>query len=135
MRADFVYNSPMSIEFSGRLKKLREEKKLTQTELSKRSGIHNVNLSRYERGLQQPTAEALRKLAEALEVSIGHLMEGSPNEIPPSRLEDVELRSQLEEIERLPDTEKSVVKQFLDAFLFRHRVRGLQTVRPALPAV
>lgn len=121
----------MSTDFSGRLKRLREEKNLTQTELSKRSGIHNVNLSRYERGLQQPTADALRKLAEALEVSIGHLMEGSPNEIPPSRLEDAELRSQLEEIERLPDVEKTVVKQFLDAFLFRHRVRGLQNSRSA----
>lgn len=121
----------MNTAFSDRLKKLREEKKLTQTELGKRSGIHNVNLSRYERGLQQPTADALRKLAEALEVSIGHLMEGGPNEIPPSRLEDTELRSQLEEIERLPDTEKTVVKQFLDAFLFRHRVRGLQNAQSA----
>jgi hypothetical protein len=74
----------------------------------------------------------LRKLAEALEVSIGYLMEGGPQEIPPSRLEDPELRSQLEEIERLPDTEKTVVKQFLDAFIFRHRVRGLQqTTRSA----
>jgi transcriptional regulator with XRE-family HTH domain len=121
----------MAIEFGVRLKQLREEKNLTQTELSKRSGIHNVNLSRYERGLQQPTAEVLRKLAEALEVSIGHLMEGAPNEIPPSRLEDAELRSQLEEIERLPEMEKTVVKQFLDAFLFRHRVRNLQDARSA----
>jgi len=121
----------MSNDFGSRLRALREQKNLTQTELSKLSSIHNVNLSRYERGLQQPTADVLRKLAEALSVSIGHLMEGAPNEIPPSRLEDTELRSQLEEIERLPDSEKGIVKQFLDAFLFRHRVRNLHSAKTA----
>ena len=87
--------------------------------------VHNVNLSRYERGLSNPSSVVLKKLAEALGVSVGHLVEGDPNEVPASRLQDPELRQHIEEIERLPEKEQRVVKEFLEAFLFRHRVRGL----------
>ncbi len=67
----------------------------------------------------------LKRFAEALEVSVGHLVEGEPNEIPASRLEDPELRRQVEEVEQLPERERVIVKEFLEAFLFRHCVRGL----------
>lgn len=111
--------------FSERLRHLRKQKGLTQAELGQLAGVHNVNLSRYERGLAHPRADVLQRLAEALEISVGHLVEGAPSEIPPARLVDPELRQQLEEIERLPDEDKHVVKRFLEAFLFRKRVQDL----------
>jgi transcriptional regulator with XRE-family HTH domain len=111
--------------FPERLRKLRKAQGYTQEELGRIADVHNVNLSRYERGLSNPSAVVLKRLAEALDVSVGHLVEGDPNEIPPSRLQDPELRQHIEEIERLPEKERLVVKDFLEAFLFRHRVRGL----------
>jgi transcriptional regulator with XRE-family HTH domain len=111
--------------FPERLRKLRKAKGYTQEELGRLADVHNVNLSRYERGLSNPSAVVLKRLAEALDVSVGHLVEGDSNEIPPSRLQDPELRQHIEEIERLPEKERLVVKDFLEAFLFRHRVRGL----------
>ena len=122
-----LYSWSMSLTFGERLRKIREEKHITQTELSRISGVHNVNLSRYERGQQNPTADVLKRIAEALEISVGHLIEGAPDAVPASRLEDSELRAQLEEIERLPEEEKVTVKRFLDAFLYRQRVRSLST--------
>lgn len=98
---------------------------MTQAELGKRAGVHNVNLSRYERGLSEPSADTLKRLAEALDVSVGYLVEGSADEIPSVRFEDPELRDQMHAIERLPEEDKQVVKRFLDAFLFRKRVQDL----------
>ncbi len=112
-------------EFAQRLRQLRKDRELTQAELGKRAGVHNVNLSRYERGLSEPSAETLKRLAEALDVSVGYLVEGSADEIPAMRFEDPELRDQMHAIERLPEEDKQVVKRFLDAFLFRKRVQDL----------
>lgn len=112
-------------DFAQRLRQLRKERKLTQAELGQRAGVHNVNLSRYERGSSEPSAETLKRLAEALEVSVGYLVEGSAEEIPSVRFEDPELRDQMHAIERLPEEDKQVVKRFLDAFLFRKRIQDL----------
>lgn len=112
-------------EFAQRLRQLRKERGLTQAQLGKLSGVHNVNLSRYERGLSEPAGDTLKRLAEALEVSVGHLLEGSVNELPAVRFEDPELRDQLHAIERLPDEDRQVVKKFLEAFIFRKRVQDL----------
>ena len=120
-----IHDQSVPKNFPERLRKLRKAKGFTQEELGRLADVHNVNLSRYERGLSNPSAVVLKRLAEALGVSVGHLVEGDPNEIPPSRLQDPELRSHIEEIERLPEKERLVVKDFLEAFLFRHRVRGL----------
>lgn len=120
-----INDQEVSVKFSDRLRRLRKDKGYTQEELGKLADVHNVNLSRYERGLSNPSAVVLKRIAEALEVSVGHLVEGDPNEVPISRLQDPELRQHIEEIERLPEKERLVVKDFLEAFLFRHRVRGL----------
>lgn len=108
--------------FAQRLRELRKQKGYTQEDLGKLADVHYVNLSRYERGLSDPSANVVKKLAEALEVSAGFLLEGEPGE---TKVQDAELRQQLEEIERLPEAERAVVKEFLDAFLFRHRIRGM----------
>lgn len=126
MREDDARNGePRFSGFAERLKLLRQRKGLTQVELARVSRVHNVNLSRYERGMTEPGPDVLRRLAEALDVSVGHLVEGSASEIPPSRLVDPELRRQLEELERLPEEDKQVVKRLLEAFLFRKRVQDL----------
>lgn len=48
------------------IKNLRTSKGLTQQELSRMTGISVNSLSRYERGLRQPTVEAVSKIAKAL---------------------------------------------------------------------
>lgn len=118
-------SEPTFSGFAQRLRELRKQKQLSQLELAKRSGVHNVNLSRYERGLAEPSGESIRRIAEALEVSVAHLIEGVAKELPSSRLEDLELRQQLLEIERLSEEDRQVVKRFLDAFLFRKRIQDL----------
>lgn len=51
------------------IKKLRVEKKLTQKELSALTGISEVMISQYERGIRIPKNRNLRKLASVLDAT------------------------------------------------------------------
>ena len=106
--------------FGKRLRFLRKQRGLSQTELGESSDIHTSHISRYERGAAQPTADTLKRLAEALKVSVAHLIEDSETPI-----EDPEIRQQLKEIETLSETDREVVKRLLSAFLFEQRVKNL----------
>ena len=106
--------------FGIRLRHLRKQRRLSQTELGELSDIHFSHISRYERGAAQPTADTLKRLAEALKVSVAHLVEDGD-----APIEDPEIRQQLREIESLPEPDRLVVKRLLGAFLFEQRIKKI----------
>jgi len=67
---------------SKRLRELREEKKLTQGEIEKRTGLLRCYLSRVENGHTIPSVETLEKLAYALGVPLYRLF--YDGETPPA---------------------------------------------------
>lgn len=62
------------MELGDRLKKLREEKGISQLELAKLLNISNVMLSRYEKHKRSPDYETLNKLADFYRVSTDYLL-------------------------------------------------------------
>ena len=56
-----------------RLRALREEKKLSQGDIEKRTGLLRCYISRVENGHTVPAIETLEKMARALEVPLYHL--------------------------------------------------------------
>jgi transcriptional regulator with XRE-family HTH domain len=56
-----------------RLRELREEKKLSQGDIEKRTGLLRCYLSRVENGHTVPAVETLEKLARALEIPLYQL--------------------------------------------------------------
>ena len=56
-----------------RLRQMREEKKLSQGDIEKRTGLLRCYISRVENGHTVPAIETLEKLARALEVPLYHL--------------------------------------------------------------
>jgi transcriptional regulator with XRE-family HTH domain len=70
----------------------RSEARLSQAEVSARSGIHPTEVSRIERGLRDPRLSTLVRLARALEVEPGRLLDRiEPDEsrlLGPSASED-----------------------------------------------
>ena len=54
--------------------KKRIEKGWSQVELAKRSGITNVSIFNYEKGLRFPRRDVLYKLAEALECEVSDII-------------------------------------------------------------
>ena len=60
------------------IKQLREEKKLTQTELAERIGVSGKTVSKWETGKGLPDISVLQPLAKALGVSLTELLSGTP---------------------------------------------------------
>ncbi|NFA91064.1 helix-turn-helix domain-containing protein [Clostridium botulinum] len=68
----------MNIE--DKIKKLRNDKKLTQKQLAIAAGISEISIRKYESGERFPKYETLGKIANALGVSINDLIYKSPEE-------------------------------------------------------
>jgi transcriptional regulator with XRE-family HTH domain len=57
-----------------RLKRLREERGLTQERLAKQAGVSHGYLARLEIGMHDPSLNTLAKLAKALKVTVSDLV-------------------------------------------------------------
>lgn len=58
-----------------KLRESREKLGLTQEQVAERSGVHATEVSRIEGGKRDPKVSTLERLAEALEVKPGQLLE------------------------------------------------------------
>lgn len=108
-----------------RLREIRKQRSLSQTELGEITGLHFTNISRYERNLSHPGAETLKKIADSLGVSSDYLMAGTVEEAAKAHFEDRELLNQFKEVDRLPDDKKQFIKRVLDALLVKEKIRDL----------
>lgn len=61
------------------VRRLRNERGLSQEELAFRAGMKRSYLSDLERGTRNPTVRALGRLAEALEAEAAHLLIDHPD--------------------------------------------------------
>jgi transcriptional regulator with XRE-family HTH domain len=111
--------------FAPRLRELRKQKNLSQTELGKLAELHYTHIGRYERGASRPSGDTLKRLADVLGVTSDYLLEGAADDAAKARFEDHELLQQFHEVERLSDDDKHVVKRLLDAFLTKKQVQAL----------
>lgn len=111
--------------FPERLQSLRKQKNLSQADLGKLVGVHYSHVGRYERGISRPAADTLKRMADALGVSGDYLIEGTTEEAAKARFEDRELLCQFQEVEKLADEDKMVVKKLIDAFLTKKQIQSL----------
>ena len=51
-------------------------------------------------------------------------MDGATTDMASARLTDRELLQRFQDVERLPEEDKAVVKKLLDAFLAMHQLKG-----------
>jgi transcriptional regulator with XRE-family HTH domain len=54
----------------------RANRGLSQTQVSKRSGVHATEVSRIERGLRDPKVSTIIRLARAMEIEPARLLDG-----------------------------------------------------------
>lgn len=89
-----------SYAFGKKLHDLRKRKGLTQAQLAERLGITTLTVSYYERRAKNPTMALIEKLAEALEVKKGALLEEREG---PGRQGEVEMPQVIKALrQRLP---------------------------------
>jgi transcriptional regulator with XRE-family HTH domain len=111
--------------FAPRLRGLRTQKNLSQTELGLLSELHYTHIGRFERGASRPSGDTLKRLADALGVTSDYLLDGATDEAAKAKLEDRELLKQFQEVEQLSADDKVVVKILLDAFLTKKHLQVL----------
>ena len=92
-----------------RIRLIRQQKKLSQTELAGLSGVNIKSLSRYEIGTSVPPADVIVALAKALAVSCDALLSDEPVNI-----QDKNLLEKMKVIERMDEDTRTVVMRFLD---------------------
>ena len=65
--------------FGKNLVKELRKKNMTQTELSKKTGIHNANISYWIKGKTIPAVRSIEKVAKALDIPTSKLTEDNSN--------------------------------------------------------
>lgn len=80
-----------------KIKKYREEKKITQVEVAEILGVKPATVSKYEAGSLEPNIEALKKLAELFEVSVDELLK--EDEFDFSKINALEVLREQEEMQ------------------------------------
>lgn len=63
--------------FAANVARLRRKKKLSQAQVSQRTGIHFTEISRIEHGLRDPRLSMIVRLARGLGVKPGRLLDGT----------------------------------------------------------
>ncbi len=110
-----------------RVRQLRQDKRWTQAELGKKLGIHQKQISAYERAINIPSTEILIKLAEVFDVSLDYLAfeaEGKPAKL---NIQDRELLRRFESIDKLSEHDKNLAKEFLDLLILKNQFQALAT--------
>jgi transcriptional regulator with XRE-family HTH domain len=110
--------------FGQRVASARRERGLTQGELADKTGVHISHIQRIEANNSQPTVDVLKRLAEALEVSLDLLVFERASEVATRQMVDRELVAQFAAIEDFNDTDKQAIKTILAAMIVKQRVEA-----------
>ena len=112
--------SPLAKDFGKRLRRIREDRLLSQRQLAEGIGIEVAQVSRYERGLFLPNVETLVDLAEFLRVSVTMFLFGREEgttaaQEPP--IKDITLLERFRRVEKLDRKDREMVVGLIDALI------------------
>lgn len=105
------------------VKKIREEKGLTQQQIADLIHMHRSNYSRIESGERDLSIEALNKIAKFFGMTLDQLVNFNghvPDEIT---VEDKSLMEQVKLIQELELEEKNMVFKMIDTFLTKKKFK------------
>lgn len=108
-----------------KLKRLRAEKGLSQAALEEISGVNCKLLSKYENERIVPSADTLRKIAEALQISADYLIFDNAPKDGISTLKDLELFERFKEVENMSAENRAMIKNMIDALLIKSKVESV----------
>lgn len=108
-----------------KIKQLRQEKNWSQAQLGMKMGIHQKQVSAYERGRNIPSTEVLMKIADIFDVSLDYMASEAQGKPAKVNIKDKELLRRLEDIDKLSDKDKGTILEVLDTFIMKNRFQSL----------
>lgn len=112
-----------------KIKELRAEKGLSQAALEELSGVNSKLLSKYENERIVPTADTLRKIAEALQISSDYLIFENAPKNGVSQLHDLELFEKFRIVEQMAPENRTMIKNLIDAVIIKSKLEDV--IKPA----
>lgn len=113
------------ISIGKQIQELRKINNLNQSQLADKIGVSLTQLQRYENKGVQPPADILRKLADTFNTSIDFLVYGNTEQKAQQSIKDNELLSQFKAVEELDNKDKSTIKDIIDAFIKRSKLKNI----------
>jgi transcriptional regulator with XRE-family HTH domain len=115
---------PPPMALGERLRQLRKEAGWSQAELGEKIGTDSQRVSRYETGKITPSLDAIIRIAQALNVSIDHLL---IDDIPRRPLHAAEhnLGDRLTALSELSEDDLGSLLHMLDALVAKNRLKTL----------
>ena len=108
---------PNNSLFKKRLQQTRKTRKLNQEELAVKAGLATTAVSHFESGTRKPSFDNLRKLADALEVSIDYLM-GRTTNISGEQAHKAEI---FRDYDNLTDDDRELARDFMARLAKRNK--------------
>jgi len=108
-----------------KVRQLRQERKWSQAQLADKMGIHQKQVSAYERGRNVPSTEVLIRLADIFDVSLDYLAFEAQGKSAKVDIKDRDLLRKFEQIDKLSDKDKGIIKEILDTFILKNRFQDL----------
>lgn len=93
--------------FCARLKEIRTQRKMTQQDISEKTGIPSTSISHIEAGSRKPSLENFYKLVVVLNVSADYLLGRTERSADPGT--DPIAKS----IQELPESEREMIQKFI----------------------
>lgn len=105
-----------------KIRELRKERGLNQDQLAELASLNRVTIAKYESGRVEPGAQALSRIADALEVSTDVLL-GRADEPEPERHEEPktpQIRIVSGWMEKMPKEDQDRVVQMMQLMFVNH---------------
>jgi transcriptional regulator with XRE-family HTH domain len=96
-----------------RIKLVRMQKKMSQSELAKLAQVHQKNISKYENDGVVPSALTIKGIAQALEVTTDYLLGAEREDV----IKDTTLLGFFKEVDNMPDEAKEALSRVIQAYV------------------
>lgn len=110
-------------ELKNRLKELRKQKGVSQTEMAKAINVSYSQYSRYEAKGSKPNSDTLKKIADYLNTTVDFLLYGNSEQKAKDTLSDSDLINQFKEIESLPSSDRTTITKVISAYIRDFKTR------------
>ena len=113
------------MEIGNRIKRLRQQRNWSQTQLGKKLKAHQKQISKYERGITIPSVEVLVRIAQVFDVSLDYLVFNEKEDKHQLEIGDRELIEKMVTVDKFPDKDKKLIKGILDTFIIKNQFQRL----------
>lgn len=105
------------------IKKIREQRGMTQQQIADLIHMHRSNYSKIESGLREPSIEALNKIAKHFGITLDELVNLKGKVPVEEKLEDKTAMEQVKLINELEEEDKAMVYRLIDTIVTKKKFK------------